>query len=393
MSRGEDIHDISRNTSLTGSLERLELEPASCSDDEYQDECGEHDGLFPDASAGLRVVESERCCAPYVPRSRIARVGVLLSVVLNVYLVAGILIAPDGNAKWNFVKSGNDDENGNVYKNDLGLDKHNGNANPDLPCAVLLSTFPNSGTTWTQAVFKSSTGGLVSEAVYNEGPPTPYPGIYVHGSLGPATRLPDSNRGECLFVKSHARVSYTSMGPSSQYQRAVVLYRDPEDNLDANLRYLTKLPVQNRGKAELRSLCPGNIDTFDEDNWKTVDPDGYDMFTQLHFASHERFYCHAQQYPMPKLFVTYARLLNDPYGTFRDIMLFSGYPEANITKALEENPPRSHTAHGSLEYVPVGDGGNGKENEDCAGLTDRYKKLWKNATPCTRRAAQILQYT
>jgi len=359
--------ELSLQDSLSDSLEKLELEQEQSfrDDDDLDDadEHDEHDGLFPSdtpgAIAGLHSgrEQSESCCAQYVPRSRIGRAIVFVSVALNAYLVGSILSAPDA-------------------VNPL-------RSTSLLPCAVLLSTFPNSGTSWTQSVFRSSTG-LVSEAVYgHEGPPTPYPGIYVHGTLnngGPnSARLQDPSRGECLFVKSHGRVNYNDLGPSGKYQRAVVLYRDREDNLDANLRYLTK--IKSRAKDELRELC--GLEEFVD--WKDVDPKAYDMFVRLHSAAHKRFYCHAEQYPIPKLMVTYAQLLSDPYRTFGDIMVFSGYPTANITKAMEDNAPRSHTVHGSLQYVPVG-------GEECQGVADRLRELLKKASPCLRRAARILQF-
>ena len=54
-------------------------------------------------------------------------------------------------------------------------------------CRVVLLTFPNNGTSWTQAFFTSATDGI-SKAVYKEGVPSRWPGAFVHGSMPPPTR-------------------------------------------------------------------------------------------------------------------------------------------------------------------------------------------------------------
>lgn len=217
-------------------------------------------------------------------------------------------------------------------------------------CRLCHRTFhlPNSGTSWTQAVFTASTG-IASLAVYpGEGPLSPFqPKSYVHNSIGPDSRLPDPARGECLFVKTHHRIPYGSLAdnhPQQRYQRAVVLYREPEDNLHANLRYLTKL--RNDNKVDLLQVCshdpqgtPLPEDTNFEDWSNSIDAADYADLIDLHRLAHRRFYCHAERYSAPTMMVTYARLLSDPRGTFRDILRFSGYADADIDRALEEHPP------------------------------------------------------
>mmetsp|Transcript_15047 Transcript_15047/g.43487 ORF Transcript_15047/g.43487 Transcript_15047/m.43487 type:complete len:399 (-) Transcript_15047:4159-5355(-) len=390
------------SASLASSLERMEMEdepPFTDDDDDGNDlaaEYGERHQLFGGGAEkdgmlddNLDLVQSEWCCSRYLPRSHLGRLLVFLSIACNVYYFVG-----------------------------TSQTRRNAENKGTAPCAVVLNTFPNSGTTWTQAVFSASTG-IASLAVYPEGPPSPFSThTFVHGKVGDDSRLPDPAHGECLFVKSHRRVTYGELAdgsPDQLYQRAVVLYRDPEDNLHANLRYLTKL--HNVAKRELLELCsyddpdgrPLPDDTPFEDwaNWNVTD---YASFVDLHRMSHQRFYCHAERYPVPKMIVTYARLLSEPYETFRDIMTFSGYADADIDRALEENPPRSHEVHGSLDYVPVdlgidvdvdvvGEDGNGVAGEDitvvdpCAGLTRQFQHLWKKASPCAKRAAKILQFT
>ena len=70
--------------------------------------------------------------------------------------------------------------------------------------------------------------------------------------------------------------------------------------------------------------------------------------------------------------------------------MFSGYADADIDRALQENPPRSHEVHGSLDYVPVADGVNSVTEDE---LNRQFRKLWKDASPCVKRAAKILQFT
>ena len=373
-----DTSSISRSSSLNSSLERMEIEDEPPFADENDAEYGEHHQLFGGSedgdamdehiSSGLDLVKSEWCCSRYLPRSNLGRLLVFVSVACNVYLLSSAQTRPNGGT----------------------------NART-APCAVLLSTFPNSGTTWTQAMFKASTG-VVSLAVYPEGPPTPFSThTFVHGQIGDDYRLPDPDNGECLFVKSHQRMPTKVLAdgsPNQLYQRVVVLYRDTEDNLHANLRYLTKL--HNDNKRELLELCsydpsgrPLPKDTRFED-WDSRNMTDYASMIDLHRLAHRRFYFHAERYPVPKIIITYARLLSEPHETFRDIMMFSGYADADIDRALQENPPRSHEVHGSLDYVPVADGVNSVTEDE---LNRQFRKLWKDASPCVKRAAKILQFT
>jgi hypothetical protein len=116
----------------------------------------------------------------------------------------------------------------------------------------------------------------------------------------------------------------------------------------------------------------------------------YASLVDLHRLAHRRFYYHAERYPVPTFFVTYARLLSEPHETFRDIMMFSGYADADIDRALQENPPRSHEVHGSLDYVPVADGVDSITEDE---LNRQFRNLYKKASPCVKRAAKILQFT
>ncbi|KAL7536429.1 hypothetical protein ACHAWF_005460 [Thalassiosira exigua] len=255
----------------------------------------------------------------------------------------------------------------------LALDKPK--EEPLNECNVLLSTFANSGTTWTQAVFTSATG-VVSEAVYKEGPPSLWPGTFVHGEMpspNSGRRFANHSLGECRFIKSHQRLA--GRGLVSKYQRAVVLYRDPLDNFEANIRYLKKETHPNH------VACKG----VDFDRWKDEDSaDGF-VFKKIHYLSHRRFYCQAQQYPVPRMFITYTRLLAKPFETFRDILTFIGYHDADLDKAMAEHPPANHTSRGSLNYVPISD-------ENCSGLDQQYIAILQNISDCPRLAANWLQY-
>lgn len=246
-------------------------------------------------------------------------------------------------------------------------------------CTTLLSTFPNSGTSWTQTVFTSSLG-MLSEAIYKEGPPSNLTGAYIHGHGG---SLPNQSIGECRLVKSHARVSYKQM--PSWYQRSVILYRDPHDNFEANLRYLSKLrPTTDK----LKGVC--NITSrADFLTWNDTNSILYSKLRDLHIVSHKRFYCHAQTYPIPKLFVTYSNLLQNPDQTFKDIMMFIGYPNANITKAMIEHPP--HHNNGSSAAI-IGDDHHYRPipKDECEGLNNRFSMLWNDADECTQSIGQTL---
>ena len=73
-----------------------------------------------------------------------------------------------------------------------------------------------------------------------------------------------------------------------------------------------------------------------------------------------------------------------------DVQRMDGHADADIDRALQENPPRSHEVHGSLDYVHAADGvGSITEDE----LNRQFRLLWKGASPCVKRAAKILQFT
>ena len=164
----------------------------------------------------------------------------------------------------------------------------------------------------------------------------------MHGSsqriakmMGYNNRMPNTDLGECLFVKTHKCAMLTNGGDVS-FQRALVLYRKPSDNLQANLRYLTKLNnrLKGQGKRMLSESCSegdsNNLQEYGE--WEDHNSIDYHMFVKLHHVAHQRFYCLAEQYPIPKMIVTYNKLLNDPCTSFRNIMGFIGHP--NITESI-----------------------------------------------------------
>ena len=244
-------------------------------------------------------------------------------------------------------------------------------------CTVLLSTFPNSGTTWTQAIFTSSTG-IVTEAVYKEGPPSKWPKVFSHGQLG-NNRYPNLSVGECRFIKSHQRVSYKLM--PARFQRAVILYRDPDDNLEANIRYLVKRMKPGNPSQKLVEKCEG----IDFNDYEALDPDGFKILREMHYIAHRRFYCHAQKYPIPRLFVTYSALLTDPSAAFEKIMTFIGFPEADLDKALNDHALKNHTVKGNQEYKPIDD-------EQCTGLNEEFRRLYLLGNECARTAATVLQF-
>ena len=351
----------------------------------------------------VRSEHENDCSSRHLPKSPVGRWVMVISAVCNVVLLLRLRSAD--------VSTTNQSEM--PLLSDLNMSKNN-NTSSTADCAVALSTFPNSGTSWTQVVFSSATG-LASLAIYPEGPLSPFhPTSYLHNQLKPGgdIRLPDPAHGECLFVKTHRRIPYdllTDHHPRQRYQRAVVLYREPEDNWYANLRYLTKL--RNDNKHNLLEVCsydphgtPLPQDTNLERDWSTLNGTDYGALRNLHKVAHKRFYCHAERYPAPTMMVTYARLLSNPRTTFRDILTFSGYADADVDRALEEHPPKgSHDdVHGSLDYVPVDleeekveeeeEGDKFDENDPCAGMSRRFQKLWDEASPCAKAAAKMLQF-
>ena len=284
-------------------------------------------------------------------------------------------------------------------------------------CTTLLSTFPNSGTTWAQSVFTSATGRY-SEAIYREGPPTNFPGTYYHvvgndkghgkSDEDDAFQLPNQTIGECRFVKSHRRESMSPNNMPSKYQRAVVLYRDVQDNLEANLRYLA---LANTRHGILNNACnhnskknnPNNTDGGQDDDdvidvihLKEKDWYRYLQLKELHITSHTRFYCHAQQYPIPTLFMTYANLMTNPYNAFSEILVFIGYQkDTNITKAIEDNPPRHH--HGKEQYDERATKGTAMEypyisKEQCQGLDIQFEIMWNKTDDCVKQMADELHF-
>ena len=180
-------------------------------------------------------------------------------------------------------------------------------------CTVLLSTFPNSGTTWTQTIFTSSTG-ILMEAVYKEGPPPTLPSTFAHGKLG-NNCYSDLRVGECRFIKSYQCVTYKVM--PACFQRAVILYCNPDDNLQANIRYLVKRMKSGNPFQKLVETCEG----INFNDYKALDPNGFKIFREMHYVAHRQFYCHEKKYLIPRLFVNYSALLTDPRAAFEKIRL------------------------------------------------------------------------
>ena len=85
------------------------------------------------------------------------------------------------------------------------------------------------------------------------------------------------------------------------------------------------------------SCSEGDSNNFqDYGEWEDHNSIDYHMFVKLHHVAHQRFYCLAEQYPIPKIIVSYNKLLNDPCTSFRNIMGFIGHP--NITDSTESIP-------------------------------------------------------
>ena len=210
----------SQSLSLASSLERMELEhddnnePSFHNDDDA--EYGEDQQLFGGGgdninsravrrqnndnsgkdNDGIHLIRSDHCCSRYLPKSYVGRLLIMISVACNIFVLVR-------SVQQAFTSSPN-----GMSLLPLAVNPKNGRAD----CATALSTFPNSGTSWTQAVFTASTG-IASLAVYpGEGPRSPFqPKSYVHNAIGPDSRLPDPAKGECLFVKTHHRIPYGSL--------------------------------------------------------------------------------------------------------------------------------------------------------------------------------------
>tara|TARA_B110000211_G_scaffold121838_1_gene140550 strand:+ start:189 stop:614 length:426 start_codon:yes stop_codon:yes gene_type:complete len=140
-----------------------------------------------------------------------------------------------------------------------------------------------------------------------------------------------------------------------------MICRNCEDNLEANKRFLQKKHTE----PSLRE-CAESI-----------------KFKKLHELAHRRFYCHAQEYQVPTYFITYTGLLTyDPYK-WRNLMTFLGYPNANVSKAMSENPPMKHETHGGAKYAPMA---------ACDQINAKYRNLFANSSQCAKKVAGMLQF-
>ena len=130
----------------------------------------------------------------------------------------------------------------------------------------------------------------------------------------------------------------------------------------------------------LRDACQG----IDFNQWMKDNTDGR-AFRDLHYLSHRRFYCQAQNYPVPRLFVTYERILTEPVEAFRDMLNFIGYADADLDKGILENPPVNHTVRGSVNYTTISE-------EKCEGLDNQFRALSQNVSECVLLSSKVLQY-
>ena len=196
---------------------------------------------------------------------------------------------------------------------------------------VVLNTYPNSGTTWTKAVFEAA--AYASEAVYREADvrtsyDTYYDGhVRFHGAHQPA------------FVKSH----HTAGGIVNWASRVVHYRRDPIDNIFARFHFEVKV-----GKASpiAHLLEHKRFEAYINDAHLALPPEVFAIWRdyalrEAHIYVHWHCLSLIGYLDMPMLMVRYEDLLNRPAPEFARIFDFVG---ANVSttallRALKANPP------------------------------------------------------
>jgi len=222
-------------------------------------------------------------------------------------------------------------------------------------CKVLLASFPNTGTTWTLALFKAATGNY-GEAVYKEGTPTPW-GSFISGPLRAGFSLPACH--QCRLIKSHAPWSPTV---DVEYMKVIVLHRNYRDTLLANLRYASR----NLKEDQEMCLHPSTNGSFN---------------SLLPFARQkiEAWHCSWTSSSLPILHIAYEDLILDPEAQLNVILHFLGYgvsiEERNA--ALRSFPPKLTSVdriRGNVtNFMPNKHPGDDKDGIQCHGDMTRIR--------------------
>ena len=199
---------------------------------------------------------------------------------------------------------------------------------PTQRCAVLLMTFPNSGTTWLQSMFSVATQ-LHAESLYSEGVKTSwgttFKNVFTNEDLR-ARRAPTGQAGSCSFIKTHSWEELKNAQFLSRYRikGAVTLLRDPNSNADANWRFW-----QKRADHEEPKPCRY----------------GRDSLTARSVHYHDAWYCRLQAtaaaLSVPLLQISYEGMLVQPATVLRRVLDFGGYAfnHTGARQAIASFPP------------------------------------------------------
>ena len=199
---------------------------------------------------------------------------------------------------------------------------------PSPRCAVLLCTYPNSGTTWLQDMFSVATN-LHAEAIYDEGLATGWGTTFhaVRSNQSLHARASSTGRkGSCSFIKSHSSDLDATRRLASRFAVTgiVALVRDPLSNAGANWRFVTKYRALEQCNATELELQP--------------------RFTAYRDAWHCALQATVAALHVPLLRVQYEAMLVQPAVELRKVLTFGGYriDESRVASAVtnsRETPP------------------------------------------------------
>ena len=131
------------------------------------------------------------------------------------------------------------------------------------------------------------------------------------------------------------------------------------------------------------SCSEGDSNNFqDYGEWEDHNSIDYHMFVKLHHVAHQRFYCLAEQYPIPKMIVTYTT----SYLMTRALLFVISWVSLGTLTLLKAFPLKSRHEPVEYEYVPM-------NVTSCEDLSLKYKQLWKKSSQCVKRAANQCQFS
>lgn len=209
---------------------------------------------------------------------------------------------------------------------------------PSPRCAVLLCTYPNSGTTWLQDMFSVATD-LHAESIYPEGLATGW-GTTFHAARSNrslhARASPTGRQGSCSFIKSHSSDLDATRRLTSRFAVTgiVALVRDPLSNAGANWRFFMKQRARPAPAARHRPVLQCNA----------TEPELQPRFTAYWDAWHCALQATVAALHIPLLRVQYEAMLVQPAAELRKVLTFGGYriDESRVASAItnqRETPP------------------------------------------------------